>query len=211
MKRLILICLIGAVAAGLAGCTGQTKYKVDYSGRKSSYQGAKNAYPAGAKVVLYYDTIATDTDYSFLLDGEGVDFTYEDGKGFRIEFTMPAHDVKLECSSRNSMEYVPIPSETPAVLTFESFDGGGPEYEITMTAPDLLEVEKEIRYLSENHEEVDGASYEVIFTLTGQQPGMTTVTVRGGSSIVPYTTWVYRADVDFFLNVQLTLIREEEE
>ena len=210
MKRLILMCLIGAVTAGLTGCVGQTRYKVDYSGQKSAYQGAKDAYPAGTQVVLYYDMIATDTDYSFLLDGEGLGFTYEDGKGFRIEFTMPAHDVKLECRSRNTMEYIPPPSNESAVLTFESFDGGGPEYEITVGTPDLLEVEKEVRYLSENHEEEDGSAYEVIFTFTGLKPGMTTVTVRGGSSIVPDSTSVYQVDVDYNLNVLLTLIREEE-
>ena len=108
------------------------------------------------------------------------------------------------------MEYIPLPSNESAVLTFESFDGGGPEYEITVGTPDLLEVEKEVRYLSENHEEEDGSAYEVIFTFTGLKPGMTTVTVRGGSSIVPDSTSVYQVDVDYNLNVLLTLIREEE-
>jgi hypothetical protein len=54
-------------------------------------------------VTLYFDLVATDTDYSFLLDGEPIHYTYDDQKGFVIQFTMPDHDVKLEYDSRNSM------------------------------------------------------------------------------------------------------------
>ena len=91
---------------GLSGCT-EKKYNVDYCGSKSDYENAKDAYRAGEKVKLYYSMIATDTDYSFYLDGEPLNYDYDDKKGFIITFTMPEHDVKLECRSVNSMLYQP--------------------------------------------------------------------------------------------------------
>ena len=59
------------------------------------------------KAKLYYDLIAMDMDCAFYLDGEPVPFVYEEGKGFVVRFTMPDHDVKLECRMHNSMEYDP--------------------------------------------------------------------------------------------------------
>ena len=94
--------LIGALPFCFAGCTAK-KYKVDYCGNEIGFTNAKESYRAGSKVTLYYDLIATDTNYSFTLDGEEIDFTYDEKKGFVIEFTMPEHDVVLECNLTNSM------------------------------------------------------------------------------------------------------------
>lgn len=79
------------------------KYKVDYCGQKYAYSNAKDSYKAGTEVKLYFELIATDTDYSFYLDDERLDFSYDDKKGFIITFVMPEHDVKLECDSYNTM------------------------------------------------------------------------------------------------------------
>ena len=102
----LLVCLIPAV---LTGCFGGRKYKVDYGGAKYLYANAKDSYRAGSTVTLYFELIATDTDYSFFLDGEPVSFTYDAQKGFVIRFTMPEHDVKLLCNTVNSM----MPPEVP--------------------------------------------------------------------------------------------------
>ena len=83
------------------------KYKVDYCDAKDLYKNAKDYYKAGKKVRLYFPYVATDTDYHFYLDKEPIRFTYDDKKGFIIEFVMPAHDVTLTCKSFNSMEYIP--------------------------------------------------------------------------------------------------------
>ena len=110
MKKIIpaiLICALGGVVVlGLSGCFGK-KYRVDYCGSKDCYTGAKDSYRAGAEVVLYYEMIATDTDYSFFLDGERLQPLYEEGKGYKISFVMPEHDVTLKCESHNSMVYEP--------------------------------------------------------------------------------------------------------
>lgn len=100
------VALVLMLLMGLSGCSGE-KYKVEYDS-KGAYVNAKDYYRAGSKVVLYYDLIATDTDYSFLLDGEHISFTYDEKKGFVIEFVMPEHDVNLECRQVNSM----LPMET---------------------------------------------------------------------------------------------------
>ncbi len=112
--------------AGLTACFEQ-RYHVDYDGRKSAYTGAKDSYPAGAKVTLYYENWATDTDYSFYLDDEPLDFGWDDRRGFVIEFMMPAHDVTLRCESYNSMEYDPDaycsnPLEAFLVIEFSRLD-----------------------------------------------------------------------------------------
>lgn len=98
--------LIAAAVAvfALNGCAGES-YKVDLCGRDSLYSGVKSSYRAGSKVRIYFkeECIGTDTDYTFYLDESRINATYERGKGFRIEFEMPDHDVKLICQSVNSM------------------------------------------------------------------------------------------------------------
>ena len=103
LLRAASILLIGVVIMTLfSGCFGK-RYKVDYSGDMKYYKGAKSAYRAGEKVVLYYDLIATDTEYKFYLDGELLNHGYDEEKGFVISFTMPDHDVVLRCTTKNIM------------------------------------------------------------------------------------------------------------
>lgn len=109
----ILIILAIVASFCLTVRVGMT-YKVDYCGSKDFYKGAKASYGAGKKVTLYYTLIATDTDYSFYLDGEPIHYKYDDQKGFVINFIMPDHNVKLECRAINSMAYIPLHCEEEA-------------------------------------------------------------------------------------------------
>ena len=102
---LLLICLLGGMF--MFSCTKEEKYHIDFCGQAGMYENAKESYRAGETVKLYFPFIATDTDYSFLLDGEGINYLYEDKYGFVITFQMPDHDVTLEMQSRNSMMYNP--------------------------------------------------------------------------------------------------------
>lgn len=107
MKRIVAVLLILVLGATvLFGC-GAVKYNVDYCGQKQFYHNAKDAYRPGTRVTVYYYMIGTDTDYSFFVDGERINYTYKDDKGFEISFIMPDHNVTLRCESRNSMEYDP--------------------------------------------------------------------------------------------------------
>ena len=106
VKRLILIFLGVSMMVSLFGC-GRRKYELRFEG--SGFQSAKTAYAAGEKVTVYYDLIATDTDYRFWLDDESVMLTqdYDDRHGYVFTFTMPEHALTLHVSSRNSMVYIP--------------------------------------------------------------------------------------------------------
>lgn len=81
--------------------TDGRRFRADYSGGKQQYTNAKEKYRVGQKVTLYYGPAATDTVYYFSLDGEKINPEYDDEKGYVINFTMPAHDITLECTSKN--------------------------------------------------------------------------------------------------------------
>lgn len=81
---------------------GKASYKVDYCGGKGCYNGAKDSYMEGEEVILRYMLIATDTDYSFYIDGQQIMAYYSNG-GMEIKFVMPGHDIKVECVARNTM------------------------------------------------------------------------------------------------------------
>ena len=97
--------LVGGQALVLAGCA--KRYHVDYCGKKSWYKGAKDTYPAGARVRLIYDGVATDTEYRFFLDDESLVWEFDGDHSLILTFTMPDHDVVLRCEQRNTMEYDP--------------------------------------------------------------------------------------------------------
>ena len=101
---LVVVILLVIAVFLISGCFRET-YAVDYCGEIECYEGAKESYPAGAKVKLCYSFIASDTDYSFYLNGQPLKYDYDSNKGFVIQFTMPKHDVKLECVMNNSMVY----------------------------------------------------------------------------------------------------------
>ena len=80
-------------------------YKINYDGCRDRLKGARSMCKAGQNVTVYYKEkyIATDTDYSFYLDGERLNGTFVKGKGMKISFVMPCHDVKLTYDAVNSM------------------------------------------------------------------------------------------------------------
>ena len=126
----LMVILILNSAVCMSGCSPKVKtYNVDYCGGKSFYTDAEDAYRPGEEVTLYYHIIATDTDYSFYLDGELLNVTYDAYKGYVIRFTMPEHDVKLECEMKNTMEY--IPETEPEISVYWASDvlSQYPDYE----------------------------------------------------------------------------------
>lgn len=123
IKRAALILLAAALAAGLCGCgwfaPKQTLYKIDFGG---AFPDEKDEYAAGETVRIKIP-LATDTDYSFAVDGESV-MPELSSKGTHLiyKFVMPDHDVKVEFSSRNSMVYVPqAPEDTEGTLLFDYY------------------------------------------------------------------------------------------
>ena len=175
-------------------------YRVDYDGRQDFYEGAKDAYAAGEQVTLYCSMIATDTDYTFLLDGETINVDYDESKGFVIRFVMPDHDVKLECNMRNTMVYVPEMIDT---LAFDSFDGGGPSFTVVIEDPAIVSCDRVREYHNPDHDNMTGSGYTEVFTFTGLRPGQTTVTVQARSPIADNFDAVYLVTVYDDLGVSL--------
>ena len=103
----IIIILLGVITIMNITACGAQKYKLELDGY--GFKSKKTEYSEGEKVTVYYDIIATDTDYSFSLDCDDVKLKqdWDDKHGYIFTFTMPAHDVKISVSSRNSMSYDP--------------------------------------------------------------------------------------------------------
>lgn len=175
------------------------KYKVTYDG---DFKGGKSSYREGANVKVYFDVIATDTDYSFYVDGESVRTNYSEDKGYIIEFTMPAHDVVVSYSSKNSMIY--IPPQTDGELVFDTFAGGGPQYSVEIEDESVVNCEIKSVFTDPNHGEIDGESYEIHIIFTGLKPGETSATVKERSPIGDNQDIYYDVVVDDELNVTLT-------
>ena len=81
----------------------QNDYVIDLKGEDFAFKNVKTTYKAGEQVVIYYDMIATDTNYTFYVDGQIYNPDYESDKGYIISFTMPEHDVAVEVESKNTM------------------------------------------------------------------------------------------------------------
>ena len=94
---------------------------------------------------------------------------------------------------------------TKAELSFDSFDGGGPEYSVVLDS-DIVSWEREKTYGSPDHEELDGASFTVTFTFTGLKPGEAAMTIEERSPIAGNEDLVYSVKVDQDLNVSIDLL-----
>jgi len=73
-------------------------------------------------------------------------------------------------------------SET-VTLIYDSFDGGGPQYEVVVHDESIVSVSSNRKYHDADHEELDGASYDMIFTFCGLQEGKTKVEIIGESAL----------------------------
>ena len=183
------------------------KYKVDYHGQKDFLKGAKEVYEAGETVRVCYRFIATDTVYSFLVDGAPVNPDFDTEEGYIITFTMPEHDVSMEIKTRNLMVSFEE-TQREQVLTFESFDGGGPSYEVKIADESIAACKQTHRYFNPNHEEMCGSGYEVNIAFTALRPGETTAVIACRSDIADNYDAVYGVTVDGDLNLSV-ILREQ--
>lgn len=98
-KLICIVILGGLLLLALTGCTAA--YKLDYSGQKTAYFGAKDEYKVGETVDLYYMFVADDTEYTFYLDGEPLSAEYVEGKGYHFSFPMPEHNAVLRFDAKD--------------------------------------------------------------------------------------------------------------
>ncbi len=95
-----------------------------------------------------------------------------------------------------------VPGGERAALSFHSFDGGGPEYNIVLDS-DIVSYEVKTEYADANHEELDGAGFTVTYTFTGIRPGEAFMTVEERSPIGGYADRKYAVKVDGDLNASV--------
>ncbi len=100
--------------------------------------------------------------------------------------------------------------EKSAELSFESFDGGGPEYTVAIDDPGVLSVTRSVRYAKADHAFMTGAGYTVTFTFAGLAPGATGLVVSARSPIAENFDASYRATVDEDRKVTLEPVRQED-
>ena len=106
------------------------------------------------------------------------------------------------CSSAKESE------DMTDTLTFCSFDGGGPEYSVSLGS-DIVSCEQRYEYADPNHGELDGASYSVVISFRGLRAGETTMTIRERSPIGDNLDHIYSVKVDGSLGVKIELLRTE--
>lgn len=157
--KIIILCVavILCVAAifTMVSCKTQ-RYKVHCD---ELFENVKSSYKPGDRVNINYPYIATDTDYKFYLDGEAVNASYDEGRGYVLEFTMPDRDVKVTVESRNSMVYTPIPTEAGTLLidywekTLSTAEGEQEIYQITVEATEMENEHLAVLQMGDNRQE----------------------------------------------------------
>ena len=90
-----------------------------------------------------------------------------------------------------------------AVLSFDSFDGGGPEFTVLIDDEAVVAYRQEIRYKSSAHGEMTGAGKNVEIVFTGIRPGETEVLIEERSPIADNLDRRYKVVVDDERNVRI--------
>ena len=73
----------------------------------------------------------------------------------------------------------------PCELRFDSFDGGGPEYEFRTEKKGIFTWYSSRRYYNADHEKLCGAGYDVVFSLFPMRSGISSAVITGDSPICP--------------------------
>lgn len=89
-----------------------------------------------------------------------------------------------------------------ATLSFESFDGGGPEFNVIIEDESIVSYSAVRKYAKEDHDMMTGAGYDEVFTFTGKKPGETYMLIEARSPIAENFDIKYRVVVSEDLRVK---------
>ncbi len=98
--KVFALLLVGVVLMSLFGGCARKKYTVSSD---DPFLIGLGEYRKGAMVELVLELWATDTDYSFFVDGAPADVSFDYNRGYIIAFPMPDHDVHVTYEARNTM------------------------------------------------------------------------------------------------------------
>ena len=111
MKKPFKLFLILLIGVSLFGC-GPKRYNVDYGEYFQSFVKAKKSYPAGEVVKLYFKDYSDGDGFTFIVDGEKINPSFNEEKGYIVMFTMPEHDISVRVNKFNDTDL--------ELLTYES-------------------------------------------------------------------------------------------
>ena len=94
--------------------------------------------------------------------------------------------------------------KSKAVLYFDSFDGGGPSYDVKIEDKSIVAYSQEHYYFNPDHDNMCGCGYEVKISFAGLKPGKTKATIECRSNIADNYDAIYDVEVDGGLTVTLT-------
>ena len=114
----------------------------------------------------------------------------------------------MNAASHNSIEYDPNASSNQApvgaaALSFDSFDGGGPEFNVIVDDECIVSYVKKTRYKDAGPANIDGAGKEIVIIFTGGKPGQTNVKIEERSPIGDNLDHLYKVTVDDDLDVSI--------
>lgn len=131
-------------------------------------------------------------EFGGIIDWTG-DIVYGDSES-KTETTASQTDSSPKTTTSNQED-----TSGKAQLSFDSFDGGGPEYKVFIDDPSIVSYTTDKVYRNSDHEEMDGSGFDVIFTFTGLKKGETGITVTSTMDDDKY----YWVTVDKDLNVDI--------
>ena len=91
-----------------------------------------------------------------------------------------------------------------AVLSFDSFDGGGPSYNVKIEDESVAAYSQTHYYLNPNHDRQCGSGYEVKISFAGLKPGKTKAIIECRSDIADSYDAIYDIVVGDGLAVAVT-------
>ena len=115
-----------------------------------------------------------------------------------------------EIVTENAPQNSAMPVNGTASVSYESFDGGGPEFSVRIDDPEIASCESRRHYRKDDHEQMTGAGYEVIITFTALKAGETTATISARSPIAENFDAIYAIQVDDAGNIALELQEEKD-
>ena len=91
----------------------------------------------------------------------------------------------------------------PAKLSFSSFDGGGPDFIVSVKDHELFTFEVKKEYSDPDHDKIDGAAFTVNIFFRGLKPGETSMTIEERSDCAGNRDHLYNVKVDEKLAVHI--------
>ncbi len=129
--------------------------------------------------------------------------SYAEGQSF-VEYCISLAEEK------SAVDDIDSGQNDETTLTFESFDGGGPEFNVLIDDENIVSFRQYVRYKSPNHNEMAGSGKNVEIVFTGLNPGETNMLIEERSPIADNLDRRYKIVVDDELNVSIKEISVED-